>query len=77
MEKVTIATEAKLAGSIKELMDPMTMKRRIGMVYYQHLDNGGLVARTLTEQTDGQFVRNLISMKKIYIPIQIIIAETK
>lgn len=74
---VTIETKAKLAVSIKELIDPMTMRRRVGMVYYHQLENGGLIARTLTEQTDDKFVRQLVKQKRLYVPIETIIAETK
>lgn len=74
---VEIKTTAKKVTSLKELVDPFTLKRRIGLVYYQALSDGGLIARTLTELSDKNMLKNLILQGKLYIPTQIIIAETK
>lgn len=74
---VEIKTTAKKVTSLKELVDPFTLKRRIGLVYYQELSDGGLVARTLTEQSSKDMLKQLILNQKLYIPTQIIIAETK
>lgn len=76
MKTITIETEAKPASGIRDLIDPMTLKRRVGMVYYQDLGDG-LIARTLTEETNKDFILKLISEKRLYIPIKTIIAETK
>lgn len=76
MKTVTIETQAKPASSLKELVDPFTLKRRIGMVYYQSLGDG-LIPRTLTEESDKNFLLKLISEGRLYIPVQTIIAETK
>ncbi|GHB44618.1 hypothetical protein [Mongoliitalea lutea] len=77
MENLTIQTKAQLATSIKELMDPMTGKRRLGMVYFQRLEDGGLIARSVSLETDPDSVKQMIRNQKIYIPTKTIIAETK
>jgi hypothetical protein len=76
MENLTIQTKVQLAKSIKELMDPMTGKRRLGMVYFQRLEDGGLIARSVSLETDADSVKQMIRNQKIYIPISTIIAET-
>ncbi|EMS34586.1 hypothetical protein C943_03273 [Mariniradius saccharolyticus AK6] len=72
-----IETEVKKAQSMRELMDPITMRRRLGLVYYQQLEGGGIIPRTVSADTDAEHVKTLISQGRLYIPIQTIIAETK
>jgi hypothetical protein len=76
MANLKIETEAKVVTSIREMVDPMTGKRRKGMVYYQKLSDGGLVARSLSEDTEKEFLLRSIKEQKILLPVQIIIAET-
>lgn len=75
MNTITIQTEAKLASSIREMVDPITGKRRIGMVYYQKLSDGGLIVRSLSDETDKEFLLNGIKNQIIYLPLKIITAE--
>lgn len=75
METLTLNTEVKLASSIREMVDPMTGKRRIGLVYYQKLSDGGLVARALSEATEKEFLLRGIQEQIIYLPTKIITAE--
>jgi hypothetical protein len=75
MNTITIQTEAKLASSIREMVDPITGKRRIGMVYYQKLSDGGLIARSLSDETDKEFLLNGIKNQIIYLPLTIITTE--
>lgn len=76
MAIIKIETEVKVATSIREMVDPMTGKRRKGLVYYQRLSDGGLVARSLSEDTEKEFLLQSIKEQKILLPVQIIIAET-
>lgn len=76
MAILKIETEVKVATSIREMVDPMTGKRRKGLVYYQRLSDGGLVARSLSEDTEKEFLLRSIREQKILLPVQIIIAET-
>lgn len=76
MATLKIETEVKVATSIREMVDPMTGKRRKGLVYYQRLSDGGLVARSLSEDTEKEFLLRSIKEQKILLPVQIIIAET-
>jgi hypothetical protein len=75
MEKIKIEVEAQLAKSIREFVDPMTTKRRIGLVYYQKLSDGGLIARSLSHETDKDHLIQMMRQQKIYIPTNKIIAE--
>jgi len=75
MDTIKIETEAKLASSIREMVDPMTGKRRIGLLYYQRLSDGGLIARSLSEATTKEFLITGIAERKIFLPVQTIIAE--
>lgn len=54
----------------------MTGKRRIGLIYYQQLEDGNFIARCLTEQTDKDFLQKAITNKKIYVPILKTTVET-
>lgn len=76
MDTIKIETEAKVVTTIREMVDPMTGKRRKGLVYFQKLSDGGLVARTLSEDTEKEFLLRSIKEQKILLPVQNIIAET-
>lgn len=76
MATLKIETEVKVATSISEMVNPMTGKRWKGLVYYQRLSDGGLVARALSEDTEKEFLLRSIMERKILLPVQIIIAET-
>ncbi|WP_288370365.1 hypothetical protein [uncultured Algoriphagus sp.] len=76
MDTIKLETEVKVATSIREMVDPMTGKRRIGLVYYQRLSDGGLIARSLSEATDKNILKRGITERKIYLPVKIITAET-
>jgi hypothetical protein len=75
MDSITITTEAKMATNIREFIDPMAMRKRIGMVYFQRLSDGGYIHRTVSEQTDRDQLSAMIKEQKIYIPIQPITSE--
>lgn len=76
MKTLIIETEAKVVTSIREMVDPMTGTRRNGLVYFQKLSDGGLVARTLSEETVKEYLLRSIEEQKILLPIKNIIAET-
>jgi hypothetical protein len=75
MKTITIQTEAKLATDLREFIDPLKMRKRIGMVYFQALSDGGLITRTISDETDKESLRTMIRDQKIFIPIKTITAE--
>lgn len=75
MEHIKIITEVKLATDIREFVDPMLIKRRVGMVYYQRLSDGGFIPRALSEETETMVLINQIKHRQLYIPTEKIIAE--
>jgi hypothetical protein len=76
MTEITIQTKVKPATGLREMVDSMTGKRRIGLIYYQQLEDGNFIARCLTEQTDKDFLQKAITNKKIYVPILKTTVET-
>lgn len=75
METITITTQAKAISSIREMVDPMTGKRRIGLLYYHRLPDGGIVSHTLSEATSKEFLVENIREQRIYLPVHPITAE--
>lgn len=74
METVKLQVEVELATSIRPFIDPMLNGRRIGMVYYQKISDGGFITRTITKETDEILLKASIKQGKIYFT-KTIIAE--
>lgn len=75
MKTITINLTVHQAAGLRDFIDTMTGKRRVGMIYYQQLSDGGLVCRCLTEQTDKDNLLEMIRSQKIYIPESLTTAE--
>lgn len=58
------------------MVDAMTGKRRIGMVYFQRMEDGNFLPRVLLDSTDKDFLKEAIKKQIIYVPLQKITAET-
>lgn len=58
------------------MVDSMTGKRRIGMVYFQKMEDGHFLPRVLLDSTDKDFLKEAIKKQIIYVPLQKITAET-
>lgn len=76
MDKIEIKTEARLAAGLRDMVDAMTGKRRIGMVYFQRMEDGNFLPRVLLDSTDKDFLKEAIKKQIIYVPLQKITAET-
>lgn len=76
MNTIEITTEARLAGGLRDMVDSMTGKRRIGMVYFQKMENGAFLPRVLLDSTDKDFLKEAIKKQIIYVPLLKITAET-
>ena len=76
MNTIQITTEAKLAGGLRDLVDPLTGKRRIGMVYFQKMEGNKFLPRVLLDSTDKDFLKEAINNQKIYVPLIKTTAET-
>lgn len=71
----TITTVVKQATDLREFMDPYTTMRRRGLVYFQVLENGGIIARSLSNGTDGEILSRMIKENKIFLPVDCILTE--
>ena len=49
--------------------------RRIGMVYFQLMDDGKYIPRCVTSHTNGKWLLSQLKQKRIYVPIEEIRAE--
>lgn len=75
MKQLTIQLTVRQATGLRDFIDTMTGKRRIGLVYYQQISDGNLISRCLSEQTDKDNLLEMIRSQKIYIPESITTAE--
>ena len=68
----TIEFKMKLlrVESIRELQVKRGEKweRRIGMVYFQYIPDGGFITRIITEKTDGPWLVSQVNKRLIYVP---------
>jgi hypothetical protein len=75
MKTLSISLTVQQAQGLRDFIDPMTGKRRVGMVYYQQLSDGGFIPRCLSELTDKDNLLNMIRAERIYIHSSLTIAE--
>lgn len=76
MSNIKITTEARLANGLRDMVDSMTGKRRIGMVYFQKMEENMFLPRVLLESTDKVFLKEAIKKQIIYVPLIKTTAET-
>ena len=74
-KELTLSLTVRQAIGLRDFIDTMTGKRRVGMVYYQELSDGGLVSRCLSDQTDKDQLIEMIKAQKIFITKSITTAE--
>jgi hypothetical protein len=66
----------KPAKSLDELRrDSGNGARKIGLVYYQKLNEKGWIVRTITEKSDAQFLKRLLLEGNLYLPEEELISE--
>lgn len=76
MSTITIQITVRPATRLLEFFDKLRDSRRIGMVYYQRLENGDFISRCITAETDTETLKTMIREGKVYISDQISIAQT-
>lgn len=74
MKTVKIQTFAKQALSIDDLKGK-DGTRRMGFVYYQHVNADRFVARVISKETNVAWLKDSIKAGKIFIPCATILAE--
>lgn len=55
--------------SIRELQTETSQgwKRRIGQLYFQKLEDGGMVPRVVSEVTNGQWITKMVNEGRLYV----------
>jgi hypothetical protein len=72
-----IKLKLQLAKSIEQFIDKNKNCRKIGLVYFQALQDGsGVITRVVSEQTDKVWLLRMIKNGKIYLQENHNIAET-
>jgi hypothetical protein len=73
----TVELKLRRVEHIRELQTIEAGKyvRRIGMLYFQWMPDGGFIPRVVTNETDGEWIINLVNKKLIYVPVERITAE--
>ncbi|WP_057935838.1 hypothetical protein [Algoriphagus resistens] len=72
-----LTIKIKQAHNITELqeLEAGEYVRRIGMVYFQLMDDGKYLPRCVTAHTNGKWLLSKLKQKRIYVPVEEIRAE--
>lgn len=72
-----ILLKLKPVTSLVEMVDKHSKKRKIGLVYFQILEgSSGIITRVVSDQTDKDWLQQMILKGKIFIQENTNIAET-
>lgn len=74
MNKHTLKIPIKKAESLAEFKRK-NGQRKLGMVYYQLLPNGGWIVRTITHQTDPEFLKSLLEQERLFVAEEELVSE--
>lgn len=69
--------ELKQVVSVRELQIDTSLgwKRAMGMLYFQQLEDGGMVPRVVTAATNGEWITKMINNGRIFIPEEKTVCE--
>lgn len=65
-----VEIKLKLVNDISELgkVENGQIIKRLGQMYFHLLSDGGLNIHSVTEKTEGKWIRDMINQKRIFIP---------
>lgn len=77
METVDITLSIRQVASVRELQKPEKgeMVRNVGLLYFHVLEDGGIVPRVVSPQTNGDWLIKMIRQGRIYLPKEKIVGE--
>lgn len=69
MTNIELKITLRPVKSIRELQTDTSQgwKRRIGQLYFQKLEDGGMVPRVVSEATNGQWITKMVNEGRLYV----------